>query len=76
LILDIDVKLGLQRASQRGELDRFESEAIDFFERVRSAYHARAKAAPEKYALVNAGQDLQSVQADITTALEKLFKTK
>lgn len=76
LILDIDVKLGLQRASQRGELDRFESEAIDFFERVRSAYHARAKAAPEKYALVNAGQDLPSVQADITKALDNLFKTK
>jgi dTMP kinase len=74
LILDIDVKLGLQRASQRGELDRFESEAIEFFERVRSAYHARAQAAPEKYALVNAGQDLAAVQADITKALEHLFK--
>lgn len=74
LILDIDVKLGLQRASQRGELDRFESEAIEFFERVRRAYHARAQAAPEKYALVNAGQDLAAVQADITKALEHLFK--
>lgn len=74
LILDIDVKLGLQRASQRGELDRFESEAIEFFERVRSAYHARAQAAPKKYALVNAGQDLAAVQADITKALEHLFK--
>ena len=75
LILDIDVKLGLERASQRGELDRFESEAIEFFERVRSAYRERAQAAPEKYALINAGQDLPSVQSDITKALDHLFKT-
>ena len=31
LILDIDVELGLNRARQRGELDRFESETMAFF---------------------------------------------
>jgi dTMP kinase len=41
LILDIDVELGLNRARQRGELDRFESEAVVFFERVRAAYRQR-----------------------------------
>lgn len=30
LILDIEVQLGLERARQRGELDRFESETITF----------------------------------------------
>lgn len=74
LILDIDVELGLQRAKQRGELDRFESETIDFFERVRSAYQARVAASPEKYALVNAGQELAAVQNDIAVALENLLK--
>lgn len=73
LILDIDVQLGLDRARQRGELDRFESETINFFERVRSAYRKRADSAPEKYALINAGQELTAVQADIDATLGKLI---
>lgn len=73
LILDIDVELGLNRARQRGELDRFESEAIEFFERVRVAYRQRAQAAPERYALVDAGQELPAVQADIDRLLDELI---
>lgn len=69
-ILDIDVELGLNRARQRGELDRFESETIGFFERVRSAYRERAEQSPERYSLVNAGQDLAAVQADISAILK------
>lgn len=73
LILDIDVKLGLDRARQRGELDRFESETIHFFERVRTAYRKRADLHPQKYALINAGQDLAAVQVDIDATLNKLI---
>lgn len=69
LILDIDVQLGLDRARQRGELDRFESETIAFFERVRAAYRARVDAHPCRYALIDAGQDLSAVQVDIDKAL-------
>jgi dTMP kinase len=73
LILDIDVKLGLTRASQRGELDRFESETLDFFERVRAAYRERAIANPARYAIVDAGQSLEKVQQDIDQVLQKLI---
>ena len=64
LILDIDVELGLNRARQRGELDRFESETISFFERVRNAYQQRAESAPDRYRLINAGATLVEVQAE------------
>ena len=73
LILDIDVKLGLSRASQRGELDRFESETLDFFERVRAAYRERANANPAHYAIVDAGQTLEKVQQDIDQVLSRLI---
>ena len=73
LILDIDVEAGLQRASQRGELDRFESETLGFFERVRAAYRQRAEAAPQRYALVDAGQPLPQVQASIARELQRLL---
>jgi len=73
LILDIHVEQGLKRARERGELDRFESEAISFFERVRCVYRERASLFPENYALINAGQDLPAVQADISATLSKLY---
>ena len=73
LILDIDVELGLNRARQRGELDRFESETMAFFERVRRAYRARAEQTPSRYALVDAGQDLAAVQVDISSILNSLL---
>lgn len=73
LILDIDVELGLNRAKARGELDRFESETLAFFERVRAAYRQRANEAPERYALVDAGQELVAVQRDIDQLLKKVF---
>ncbi len=73
LILDIDVELGLNRARQRGELDRFESETIGFFERVRAAYRQRAQVAPERYAVVDAGKTLPEVQAEIDRVLAALL---
>ena len=73
LILDIDVELGLNRAKQRGELDRFESEAIVFFERVRAAYRQRAESAPSRYALVDAGKTLAEVQVAIDQVLTRLL---
>jgi dTMP kinase len=73
LILDIDVELGLNRARQRGELDRFESETLEFFERVRVAYHQRATAAPGCYGIIDAGQPLEKVQQDIDRLLTRLL---
>lgn len=73
LILDIDVELGLNRARQRGELDRFESETIGFFEKVRAAYRQRAGAAPERYAVVDAGKTLADVQVEIDAVLTRLL---
>jgi dTMP kinase len=69
IILDIDVELGLERARQRGELDRFEIESIAFFERVRAAYLYRASQHPERYRVIDAGQDLASVKIDVEKVL-------
>ena len=70
LLLDVPVAVGLSRAGQRGELDRFEREKQVFFERVRSTYLQRAAAEPERFCIVDASQPLAAVQADIETALQ------
>lgn len=69
LILDIDVELGLKRAQGRGELDRFESETLAFFQQVRAAYHQRVVLAPDRYAVIDAGRSLEEVQDSIDQIL-------
>lgn len=71
--LDIDVKLGLQRASQRAELDRFESEVVEFFERVRDAYLQRVNSDSRRFRVIDAGQNLDDVQQDIRLFLLEMF---
>ena len=68
-MLDIDVELGLARASQRGTLDRFESEQVEFFERVRKAYLQRVSDNPQRYAVIDAGRGLDEVQDSIKNTL-------
>lgn len=72
LVLDIEPEVGLARAAARAKLDRFEQESLAFFNRVRQGYRRRIDMAPERYALVDAGQDLDAVQRDIARALTRL----
>ncbi len=71
LLLDLPVALGRARIAGRGAPDRIESEAAGFFERVRCGYLARAEAAPERFALIDAGQSLADVQQQLSTVLEQ-----
>jgi dTMP kinase len=69
IILDLPVEIGLQRAAQRSDKDRFESEQMDFFVRVRQAYLARVKQRPSSYALVDASRPLIEVQEQIRNVM-------
>lgn len=69
-LLDLPVEIGLQRASARSAPDRFEQEKLNFFEKVRAAYLMRAENEPERFAVIDASRDLESVQAQILTAVK------
>ncbi|WP_123713340.1 dTMP kinase [Sinobacterium caligoides] len=73
ILLDLPVETGMARARARGELDRFESEHLAFFERVRAGYLARAAAEPERFSIIDASQDIASVQLQIESALLSFF---
>ena len=62
VLLDLPPSIGLKRASQRAELDRFEVEDEAFFNRVREWYLTRSLENPERWLVINAGQDLEGVQ--------------
>jgi dTMP kinase len=76
LILDIEPELGLQRARQRGEPDRFEQETLAFFRRVRAAYQERARQDPTRYLLIDAGQSLDQVQRQIQSGIEAFMSRR
>ncbi len=71
-LLDAPVEAALARAAARNAgaaADRFERERGEFFERVRSAYLARAAAEPERIVLVDAAQSADEVGARILELL-------
>lgn len=74
LVFDLPVEVGLARASARGRLDRFELEGQAFFNAVRGAFLARAKAEPARYYLLDAAQPLAQVQRAIDALLPTLLE--
>ncbi len=75
LLLDAQVTIGMQRIRQRGALDRFESEQLQFFQKVRQAYLARAEQDPQRIEVIDANQELGEVQRQIGMVLERLVAT-
>ncbi len=70
ILLDLPVEIALERARQRGELDRIEAEDITFFERVRSAYRARAQAFPQRFRCIDT-QKFDHVQRELAEILSQ-----
>ncbi len=69
VLLDLPVQVGLERMAGRGARDRIEQESERFFERVRQNYLKRAAAAPERFAVVDASGDEDTVWRAVETAL-------
>ncbi len=74
LLLDAPVELALERARRRNGsavADRFESERVEFFVRVRAAYLERAAAEPQRIAVLDASQGAEVVCARILQILRE-----
>jgi dTMP kinase len=75
-LLDVPVSIGLARARTRNSraheksADRFERERVEFFERVRAGYLARASAEPARIAVIDAARSEDEVAAQIIGTLE------
>jgi dTMP kinase len=65
LFFDVPVEVARQRLSNNVSLDRFEQEQSDFFERVRAGYHRRVQENPQRYAVIDAAQTLDSVKHEL-----------
>ena len=73
LVFDAPIEIGMQRAKHRGELDRFETEQLAFFERVRQAYLQRAATDLNRYKIIDASLPLSDVQQQLRRELAGLW---
>ncbi len=72
-LFDLNAEVGLARAKNRGETDRFEQQHIDFFNRVRAKYLVMAETEKHRYRIVNAEHDLSTVQIQISQLLTEIL---
>jgi dTMP kinase len=77
LLLDAPLTVGMGRASRRAaenneQTDRFESEALAFFEKVREGFLALAASEP-RFTLIDASQPLEVVQQAVEKQLNRMI---
>lgn len=70
ILLDLPVEVGMARAKERGEYDRFEQEGNAFFERVRQAFLERA-GRDSRFRTIDASADLATVSAAVVNVIEQ-----
>jgi len=66
---DLPAATAAQRRAAAREADRFEQQDLDFFERVRAGYAARAAAAPARFARIDASLSVPEVAAQIEAVM-------
>ena len=73
LLLDMDVKEGLQRRMRGGDWNRLDAYDLEFYERVRQGYLEMASAEPDRWTIIDAGQMPDQVHASIcAVVMERL----
>ena len=70
LLFDMDPKLGLARAKARQTTEeRFEDMGLEMQLAMRQGFLALAKGAPERFAVIDAGSDIEAIAADTLAAV-------
>jgi dTMP kinase len=66
-LLDVPVKIGMERISNRiqAQPDRIESRSVEYHERVRTAFHRIAEEEPNRVCVISGAQSMEQISADI-----------
>jgi len=76
ILLDAPAAVSMDRTEKRGDADRLDSEEADFYQRARAGYLELAAADPERFAVIDASQELDRVQAAIALEVKPLLNNK
>lgn len=72
LYFDLPIEVARQRVSSLRDPDRFEREGDTYFDRVRAAYLARARAYPERIRVIDASETSQAISAKLKEIISSL----
>jgi dTMP kinase len=72
LLFDVPVAVSTQRLAGARNPDRFEQENADFFERIRNAYLARANRFPQRFRVIDSGQTIPDIHAELEDILSAI----
>ena len=76
LLFDVPVEVGQSRViARKQDIDRFEQEKTDFFQRIRDCYLNRAVEEPQRIKIIDASKSIEMVQVQLTNILQKLVVT-
>ncbi len=75
LLLDVDVKTGLNRQIEAGGVNRFEMENTKFHDEVRKAYLSLAKEDDKRWIIIDANKPLDAVEELIWKHIAKALQT-
>lgn len=67
ILFDLPFEVARQRIGGERQLDRFETEAADFHNRVRAAYQQRAAQSPRRIAVLDATRDQETIRRVVET---------
>jgi dTMP kinase len=70
-LLDIDVQEGLRRKTRGGEWNRLDAYDLDFHQRVRQGYFQMVREEPDRWAVIDAAQPPELVQAELRKEIMK-----
>ena len=74
LLFDLPLEIARARMLRERQLDRFEQEQADFFERVRAAYLKRANDDPERFVIIDSSQPKERVAERVCQAINDRLK--
>jgi dTMP kinase len=73
LIIDLDPRVGLERARGRELFDRMERQSLEFYERVRQGYLDLARREPNRVKVVDGSQSLAAVEKQIWELVHRVL---
>jgi dTMP kinase len=73
IVIDLDPRIGLERAKGRELFDRMENQALEFHQRVRQGYLELARREPQRVQVVDGSQSLAAVGEQVWSLIQHVI---
>lgn len=76
ILIDLDAKIGISRKKKQTNLDRMESEALDFHEKVAEGYRKLSELYPDRIYKIDGSMAIEEIHQKIVMQINKKFHDK